>query len=389
MRTLRLGLIATLVAGILYAGTGPSHAANPGFTSDGNTLSGTAGDDTLILTINEFDLTHNRFAEGDPGFESAADFDPAAEGVQTRQLGMHGLGFAGGQGNDTIKVVGTFQQGLHHDLPNFYGEDGSDTLDFSEMVVQELGGPIRGIKAGSSGEVTTIYSHFERFRGTALNDDITVDAYGANPALTLIETLAGNDRVFGTERGETIDAGSGTNEVEANGGNDTVIVSSPLPSADKHLWGGSGTDILKVTGTAGADDVALFSRVPYTYVGDPDSEFAYQTMEFESMQFDLGNGDDNLYIEPVILPTALQGGAGNDAVLMNALRYPASIVNQTFVVGGMPGLQTSGFEEREIFNTLFIAAGVGPGGAPTSEPSTRRPRTKRASTPTAKASLAA
>src|SRR5438094_5987465 len=68
------------------------------------TMTGDAAGDTLTITQAGGLFSHNRFAAGDPGFNSAFDFDTAVAGDQTLSSTTGIININAGDGNDTIAL---------------------------------------------------------------------------------------------------------------------------------------------------------------------------------------------------------------------------------------------------------------------------------------------
>ncbi len=335
-------------------------AATPGFTTDGWQLFGTTGNDVLILSYDGTHWSHNRFSMGDAGFASDQDFDMHQGGVQ--YLEGRSPSVALGAGNDTLKFSGVIP--ADNFIASAYAEGGVDTLDFSAATLVTQG-EYHGISMSTSNGLTSQWSEFERFIGTEYADWLTIDPYRNNPNLKYIETRGGDDHVFGTANAETIDLGSGANAVQANGGNDTIIVSTPIgvPTDDvfthQPFDGGDGTDVLKVRGSANADTIDVLTDWSHSYPRITDrSSPGLVPSRIEGYDIDTAGGNDRLYVEPVAAPVTVHGGLGTDSLLFNAKRYAESHDATRITVRGMSPLTKDGIETSAVFNDWFTVTGT-------------------------------
>ncbi|PYR45191.1 MAG: hypothetical protein DMF89_25715 [Acidobacteria bacterium] len=91
------------------------------------TMTGDAAGDTLTITQAGGLFSHNRFAAGDPGFNSAFDFDTAVAGDQTLSSTTGIININAGDGNDTIALG----DGVNIRGAIDGGPGTADTLDYS------------------------------------------------------------------------------------------------------------------------------------------------------------------------------------------------------------------------------------------------------------------
>ena len=152
------------------------------------TMVGDVGSDTLTITQVGGLFRHNRFTAGDPGFNSDFDFDTITAGDQTLSSATAIINIAAGDGNDTI----TIGDGI--DLRGVIdGQVGTDTLDYSGFttaVRANLGLGTTGLSAtlGADQEnpptthTATATATVGNYSVTARTFDITVTVTGLLPA---------------------------------------------------------------------------------------------------------------------------------------------------------------------------------------------------------------
>ena len=113
-------------------------------------MTGDVAGDTLTITQSGGLFRHNRFTAGDPGFNSDFDFDSVTAGDQTLASASGVININAGDGNDTIalgdgiNVRGAIDGGL-----------GIDTIDYSASttaVAANLGLGTTGLSATLGGD---------------------------------------------------------------------------------------------------------------------------------------------------------------------------------------------------------------------------------------------
>nr|MDZ8062739.1 SdiA-regulated domain-containing protein [Nostoc sp. EkiNYC01] len=120
-------------------------------------------------------------------------------------------------------------------------------------------------------------------KATSGNDIIFIDQL---VGVSVLNALAGNDRVIGTDANETLTGAAGNDYIDAKGGNDSLLGNDGIDT----LLGGAGNDILD---GGAADDILLGELGNDTLLGGAGND-----------SLDGGAGNDNL-----------NGGAGNDTIL--------------------------------------------------------------------------
>jgi hypothetical protein len=356
-RRVALGALVVAAAIGFVTPTAVRAAAGGPMSADGSTFTGTDGDDLLVLAHDGGVLTHNRFAAGDPGFESAADFDSATAGVQTKGVGTLTVNFNGLGGDDTVQVVGT----MPYPLATMEFGAGNDTLDLANFG--------QGTYVGSPR-----IGNIEKVIGTAFDDELDPIFGDATTGVTLLGG-DGHDILHGTDGDDVLDGGAGDTEVDARGGNDTVTVAAPFPSTMRTIEPGIGDDTLVVRGRPTADDLAVVPDLNWTTtVLDGDNDSGGYRFFGEHVTVELGDGDDDLFVEPRPGGVVVDGGLGSDSLTIDALKGTAVVSPEgADKVYGLPGGRqlepTSvrvkpGMESRSIINETLLVTAPGAGGGP-------------------------
>jgi hypothetical protein len=152
------------------------------------TMTGDAASDTLTITQSGGLFRHNRFALGDPGFNSDADFDSSVAGDQTVSSTTGIININAGDGNDTIALGDGINLRGAVD-----GGTGTDTLDYTastSAIFANLGLGTTGLGAtiGADQEnpatthAATGTATVSNYSITAHTFDITVTVTGLLPA---------------------------------------------------------------------------------------------------------------------------------------------------------------------------------------------------------------
>ena len=179
-RTIGVGVAALLLLATPSAVEAAYTSAVVGSTA---TMTGDALGDTLTITQSGGLFRHNRFTAGDPGFNSDSDFDSATAGDQTLSSATGVININAGDGNDTIAlgdgitVRGTIDGGL-----------GIDTIDYSASttgVFANLGLGTTGLSAtlGGDQEVPPT-THTATATATVSNYNIATHTFDINVVVT-------------------------------------------------------------------------------------------------------------------------------------------------------------------------------------------------------------
>ncbi len=253
MKKLTLVVLAATVVLALPAG---AQAAYTGTAAGGvATLTGDDNADTLTIGIDAGGLlTHSRFAAGDPGFNSAIDFDTTLAGDQTVPAATGSLTINAGGGDDTV----TFDAAATPAASQVDGQAGNDLL------------------TGSAGG--------DNMRGGD-----------------------GNDRVIGFRGGDDVEGGNGNDQLVWNNGDGSDVMD-----------GDGGNDEVEVNGAPTAGDVFTIqpngTRVDFdrTNLGPFSLDVSAERMTLNGL-----GGNDTMTgaagLAPLIL-IAFNGGVGVDAL---------------------------------------------------------------------------
>jgi Ca2+-binding RTX toxin-like protein len=239
-----------LVLGVFFLSS-PAHADYTSTLSGDATMTGDTDGDTLTFTDGAT-LEHNRFTEGDPGFNSDADFDTAAAGDQTvsgaavtvnagggedvvdasdatllTELVINGqLGndiligspgddfFLGGDGNDVMfgqAGADTFQWNPGDDNDIIEGQDGTDVLDFNGAnIAENISISPNGSRVLFFRDIATVtmdLNDVEEIHLETLSGADTVNAVPLPDTAPVIDAGDGDDTLnFDCEGGEILSA---------------------------------------------------------------------------------------------------------------------------------------------------------------------------------------
>ncbi len=359
LSALAIGSVVGVVGPAGRAGAAPGGA----MTAFSGTFTGTAGDDLLVVGRDGGVLIHNRFATGDAGFNSAKDFDSTQPGDQTVTIGDGGIGFSLGDGNDSVRLVGTFSSVLDGGSKDLGA--GRDTLDFSAYAPAAG----EGIRFGIYG-TNPVYG-LDELIGTAFNDGLQLSYLG--DAGVTVRGGAGDDSISGTAGDDYLEGGGGKDHIESIDGDDTVVVSAPYSATRDYVYGMAGNDTLVVRGTGGDDDLVLERGGVVTEGTHFDG--GYGSSEFEHYRLETGAGNDYVDVAPVA-DTVVDAGPGTDEVFLNAYKSTASVSaagNDRLVTlpiyakradRGNATTRLVSAEDLSIYNETVIATAPGPGGGP-------------------------
>jgi hypothetical protein len=330
-------------------------------------FTGTAGNDQLTIgAASDGNLTNNRFAAGDPGFESAEDFDSTVAGVQTRLAGSNQqFRFSAGDGDDTLTLVGNLAPAVIRDLDMGAGKD-----------VVNAGSMTGHIEIGFAGE---LMETVEVIVGTSYDDKIYNENIAAIRALPLtIFGGAGDDTITGSEGPDRLDGGGGNDAIGAGGGDYVVSVEFPLPATEGAVDGGAGSDLIAVYGTAQPDELALAGPAADFYAWDiRDYDGGYHATAFEAARLNLAAGDDFAVVSSAIPYVTVTGGAGSDELLVDSLQTTPTVdmvgaarrVTVPVPYGNTPTGPSSvkadaAVERVDLANETTIATAPGAGSGP-------------------------
>jgi hypothetical protein len=374
---MRLGNRIVLVALVVGAGIGviaPSavHATAGGpMTASNGGFTGTSGDDLLVISHDANLLTHNRYAAGDPGFESATDFDSTVAGVQTKPVDNASITFNFGDGDDTLRLVGQFDEDVIT-LGSFGA--GTDTVDASSFSQSAEEGLVMG-----TGTDLMRYTDIEHVIGSPLADTVQ-GSNDPNASPLTVAAGGGNDTLWGTQGNDVLDGGSGTNDIHGGSGQDTIAVATPLPTTLQGVDVTGADDTFVVNGSSGNDDLG-FVVIPdehgprRTVFEQSHADGGYSLPDFASVRLNLGEGDDSLVLDS-IAPTIVDGGPGNDDIAIDAHEATASVADDAggktvtlptflyFANGPQTAHHLAHTETLAIFDETVIATAPGAGGGP-------------------------
>jgi hypothetical protein len=178
----QLAVRTIVVSGVLLVLASPSAvyaAYTSTLTGSNATMTGDGASDTLTITLSGGLVRHNRF--GDPGFTSDSDFDTSTAGNQTLSS-AGGISINAGGGNDSIAIG----SGLSVDTID--GGAGTDTLDYSAYttdIFANLGLGTDGLSATLAGnqEVPTTV-HAGTGTATITNYSVTARTFDINVAVS-------------------------------------------------------------------------------------------------------------------------------------------------------------------------------------------------------------
>lgn len=226
----------------------------------------------------------------------------------------------GGGGDDTFLFEGAGE------YDQYFGDAGFDRLMGSANSDVLL---LRGFGPDNSIEEIDGNGGVNLIRGTSDADVLDFSATRLQ-AIGLIEGLAGDDQIIGSDEADTIDAGPGLNVVNGRGGDDTFLVDSQ--SGASTYIGGAGFD--RILGTPDDDIIRLErfdgeNRVERIDGGDGVNVIAAGSASGTGRTFDF-SATELIGIEHIqVLPGAqVMGSAGDDRLVGDAS------VN---IMGGGPG----------------------------------------------------
>jgi len=209
------------------------------------------GVDTLTYTSTTA-VTVNLATGTASGFSSIAGIENVStgNGADTLTGNAQANTLSGGAGND--RFVATVNDGND----TYSGGAGTDTYDLSAVTA---GVTISNTTATGAQTGTDVLQAIENFVGSQGNDTITVnggvnviDGQGGND---VIDAGAGNDSVNGGLGNDTLNGGAGNDTLAGNEGDD--IFNYLIGDGSDTMDGGEGNDRVNIRGTAAANTLAV------------------------------------------------------------------------------------------------------------------------------------
>jgi len=301
--TIDNAIFQTLPNALEVDGIGTIHVEiDPGTSFNGSQIVFTPGSDVRFLL------------EGSDG----SDIITGTSGEDTFEGGLGTDFLTGGAGNDMFRpsyntdIVTDFTQGedrvdlsglnftsLAQALP-FLTQSGADVL-FSYIhngIINKL--RLNGINLADLTEDDFLFAA----PGTPLDIDPTENA-------DVILGGTGNDSILGLGGNDTIQSGGGRDTINGGDGDDVIIINAP-PAGGSSYDGGAGTDTL-VLKTAASVDIPGVGPLILTQTTS--------TTNFEKLKFDTDVGSLNRALfnyGQLSGVSTIEGGAGTDAVIINA-----------------------------------------------------------------------
>ena len=221
-----------------------------------------------------------------------------------------------GTGNDTVYGLGGndvfVAEGDNPGWDNYFGGDGTDTVDGTEAAYVGLGrsfGAANGIEVIKADVIQGYaWSDVWDFSNTALDPGAEIHSNG------------GHDTVTGTDGDDTIFPGTGNDTVYGLGGNDVFVVEGDNPGWDNY-FGGDGTDTVDGTEAAyvglgrsfGADNSIEVIRADVIrgYAWSDVWDFSNTALD-EGVEIHSGGGHDT--VTGTNEANSFFGGTGNDTL---------------------------------------------------------------------------
>jgi Ca2+-binding RTX toxin-like protein len=240
----------------------------------------------------------------------------------------------GGEGDDTFKITSA-------DKGNeFFGQKGTDTVDFSELISAGVDNIVNisldDLKNDGKGDLDNIHSDIENVIGSSFADAID----GTKAANTLIGG-AGNDTIMGELGNDFLAGGLGQDELD--GGNNTEIAGTPdgldtivavdppvgnVADADS-LGTGAKDDLISIDD----DDSVSFFIIPTTDVnGTASADTIVVTQSASQITVQVNSQVTNY---PLGTFFGIDGKGGNDTIVLSksdgtkALTVPSTIFGGT------------------------------------------------------------
>jgi hypothetical protein len=257
--------LTVLFPWILFSAV-PAYADYTSVVSGDAVMTGDAQGDTLILTDGAT-VQHNRFAEGDAGFNSNIDFDTVNGGDQT--VGAVNLTVNAGDGDDIIDASSSALAASYA----LNGEGGNDTLNGSSKA---------DVLDGGDGNDTILGRAFPDTLFGGPGDDHLVGGFG-------------NDTMFGQEGSDTFEwnPGDGSDIIEGQGGTDTLEFNGANIGENFTISPNGGRILLSRDVANATMDINGVEEIRLTTLGGNDT---INAIPFPStaLVIDAGDGTDTL-----------------------------------------------------------------------------------------------
>lgn len=212
------------------------------------------------------------------------------------------------------------------------GGDGDDTLNGGDDNDTLIGGAGADTLNGGAGSDTADYS------GSVAGVTINLQTGTGSGGDAEGDMLSSIENVIGSDLADTITGGSAANaSLSGAGGDDTIVIGASNTFVD----GGGGIDTISYASLGTGVTVDL--TVGTSSNGDV----------VTSIESVIGSAQDDTIIGSSIASGFLNGGDGNDSVIVNA--------NNTTVIGG-DGIDTVSHASAATGQTINLAAGTGSNG---------------------------
>jgi len=255
--------------GLTDPSAGPAAGDDP---EEVNGVSGTSGDDLLVLNYAAWAEDGATFVEGLDGDDMIVR-DRAGHYATAQSIKIYGDDFFGNDGVDTVNYT-LLSTGITADLGHNPGYG---------LVVQDL-------PPWAQGSDTDKLYHVENIVGTYHDDDIAGDAMSNE-----LHGHGGDDTLLGRNGNDLIFGGGDNDDIHGGGHDDELHGGQGFDDID----GGTGADTLH--GEDGNDMLQGGSGTDMVYGGDGDDTLYGGMGTFDDV-LDGGDGDDDMF-----------GGWGNDA----------------------------------------------------------------------------
>jgi Ca2+-binding RTX toxin-like protein len=287
------------------------------------TLTGDAAGDTLTIGVDAGNLTHNRFAAGDPGFASNIDFDSTLPLDQTIPAATGSLTINAGGGDDTVTfdatvgTASTIDGEAGNDLLS--GSTGADTMrggDGNDRVIGFRGGDDVEGGAGNDQLVWNNGDGSDVMDGDGGNDEVEVNgAPTAGDVFTVNPDVTGTRVAFARSNlgPFTLDVSAERMTLNGLGGADTMTGAAGLaPLILIAFNGGVGAD--NITGGDGPDLISGGEEAD-TLAGGGGGDRVLGDRGNDVMSG--GDGDDTLVWNNGDGSDMMDGEGGSDTVEVN------------------------------------------------------------------------
>lgn len=291
------------------------------------TLTGSAGNDVLAISVVNGTFRHSRFGAGDAGFTSNADFDTATPGVQTLSATGTTLTVNTGDGDDVVTVGRTFSPiaaTVNLDL-GAGTRDVAYLLDDATTTNQtyrfDTGRLARGAAVIGIANVETV-----EFKAGTANDGILVA--GSAATFLAINANGGNDSIWLGNTAGSMDAITGNIAAGGGVGTDKLRLQNATGTATG-LNFAAGVIFRAVTPAVGVDDVTYGSVETITVVAR--GTFVLRAINAPT-NLTGGSGRDTFDFGP---NADLRGGAVNGGDGSDTLRFASrtTAVNVNLATG--------------------------------------------------------